>query len=555
MEQKKLLNRLIILSPYLFLTLICLINISWNITDHDDGHTLGYHAMGRNASIQRAYGAYDSMCDYLLSFLPVNYKLLLGCMVGATILASYFIIYFSGRILELLLDGVSKTQVSAALLLFLLAMPEYVYMIFSFKSVYISLSFVLGSFLLLLKNTSLKNTIISALIFGLGVSFRWNMLMMGVPVAVILFVTYLRSLSLLNSILKTCLWGILALGATLLFIYISGYPPSGIYQTYLWGEEYAEKSDFQLFAHISNFSLFFTPATALLFLLGAVYLFQNKPDRKVFFSLFISSSIAIAVISITPLFKFLAPLWLSFIALFVLAIKKIDQYPARKQQLIILSVALLIAFNWFVGIQVSTKSSNWGPGLNVKDNVEELSVFDKNLNTDNRFKLENISIGFHDGLCLPTSEGMRPLYGHWYALFCGRLKKLDEQLNAEPDHILERAHNTNTIVYQDRINPYLLASYLRNGYVTTDPWNKKIPYIKRALSNSTGQVHEMRVRLPQDLFKIDSFIVQTNQYDSVYLMFTFTSTANKFLYQLSDKYPYSYKKLGPMSAVIWRNKP
>ncbi|MFN3445609.1 MAG: hypothetical protein ACK44D_07705, partial [Bacteroidia bacterium] len=75
--------------PYVLLVLVCVPNLSWNITDHDDGHTLGFHNMGRNPDVQRSYGAYDSMCDYLLSFLPIDYEWLLGFMVGVTILASF----------------------------------------------------------------------------------------------------------------------------------------------------------------------------------------------------------------------------------------------------------------------------------------------------------------------------------------------------------------------------------------------------------------------------------------------------------------------------------
>ena len=100
MKNNSVLKYFIILSPYLLLTLICVLNLSWNITDHDDGHTLGFHAMGRNPDIQRSYGAYDSMCDYLLGLLPINYKILLGSMVGATVVSAYLILYFAGRLLQ-----------------------------------------------------------------------------------------------------------------------------------------------------------------------------------------------------------------------------------------------------------------------------------------------------------------------------------------------------------------------------------------------------------------------------------------------------------------------
>jgi MFS family permease len=536
------------------LLVIYLLNATWNLTDHDDGHTLGYHAMGRNEAIQRAYGAYDSMCDFLLGLLPANYTWLMGAMVGGTILASFAILYFSGTLLKRWF-ALNNSEIAIAQLLFLVSMPEFLYMGFSFKSVYISLAIILASASLQFNNISSKaNLFFAAMLFGLGVSFRWNMLMMGAPL-VAMFCWELKGKENWSiTIFYSLFWGILAILSSLFFVYLSGYPPDRIVKTYLWGKEYAEKTDFQLIARIGDLSLFFTPATALSFVLAFLFLIKQKGHSIKFAVLFSITFIAVAAISFAPSFKLIAPLWISFIALFAFAVKYyLTSSPvSRKIQAgFILSA---IAINWFIGIQINTPSSNWGPGLSAKDSLEDMSIFSKNLGTDNRFKFSNVKVGFVDGFALPTSEGYRPLYGHAYALLFGKLKQLDEKLNMESEQVLKRAANTNSIIYQDRINPYLLASYLRNGYQTNQPWNPPLPFVKRTLHNNADTVTELRISNPKELFELDSFVQVTHQYDSVFLMFTFTSACNKFLYDINQNYGYGYIKLGPMSAVIWPQK-
>lgn len=545
-------NSLVIWSPYLFLILVCILNLSWNITDHDDGHTLGFHNMGRNPYIQRSYGAYDSMCDYLLGFLTIDYKLLLGFMVGSTILASFLILYFSAILLKLWFRF-NAFEVALAQLLFLIAMPEFIYMVFSFKSVYIALAIILASANILFKKPeSYQMLLFSAVVFGLAVSFRWNMLMMGIPFTAMLLLDLKRNCSWKNTIFKILTWGTVSITSSLLFIFISGYSPIQIIEIYTWGKEYIEKANFDILSVIGNYSLFITPVTLLLFYLSTLYFRNNKSDLLKLTLLFFCSYISIALISRIPFFKLMAPLWITFIAVFAFACRFIIQSSFRNQRVLILVLLLSIFVNWFLGLQLLTQSSNWGPGLDVKTNVESLDVFDNNLKTDGRFKLENFKVGFFDGFGLPTSEGMRPLYGHFYALFLGKLNRLDEKLNRETDTIIAKASRNNQYIYQDRINPYLLASYCRLEYRTSDLWLQKgKDFSKRKFTDGLNYFTEFRINNPNKLFDIPLFRKQFTRNDTVFLSFTYTSSLNKFLYNLNLTDDISFKKIGPMSAKVW----
>lgn len=539
--------------PYVLLVLVCVPNLSWNITDHDDGHTLGFHNMGRNPDIQRSYGAYDSMCDYLLGFLPVDYHMLLGLMVGSTVLASFAILYFSAELLKKWFNFTS-IEIAFAQLSFLVAMPEFMYMVFSFKSVYIALALILASAYVQFNNPESKvNLIIAAVLFGFGVSFRWNTLMMGAPLATMLLWELKQKNTWLKAINGTFIWGSMALCFSLFFIYISGYSPERIVKTYIWGKEYAEKTDFQLIARIGDLSLFLTPASAILFLLSGIYFIKQRSELGKFSTLFISTFLAVAVISLAPSFKLLAPLWICFIALFAFAGKLILSYSLKLQKITIGIIVCAIAINWFVGVQISTPSSNWGPGLDVKTNVESLNVFDKNLKTDERFKLENIKIGFFDGFCLPTSEGMRPLYGHFYALLMGRLHHLDGKLNQETDKVLQEAKTHQQIIYQDRVNPYLLATYTRYGFTTSDSWKQNAKeFHKRTFTNGKDTITEIRINDPKHLFDINKLKQNINPTDTIYAAFTYTSALNKFLYKWQKENNGHFEKMGPLSAKLWQ---
>jgi hypothetical protein len=148
---------------------------------------------------------------------------------------------------------------------------------------------------------------------------------------------------------------------------------------------------------------------------------------------------------------------------------------------------------------------------------------------------------------------MRPLYGHFYALFAGKLKALDAQLNAETDNLVVMATQTpGNVIYTDRINPYLLASYFRAGYSTTDSGSTQQQYIHRNFSNGSTSFTEMRIRKPKNLDNIPELVQQLQPYQRILLGFTYTSSLNKLLDIWSTDYHYEYKRIGPMAAELFK---
>ena len=136
----------------------------------DDGTTLAYHLLGRNPAIQPPYSAYDSMCDRILSFFTPDYHTLFSVMVGATLVASFFMLFFLTGISASMLSA-SRERMGLYILLFLLAAPEIIYLSMSFKSNIIGFAFILAAHYLAIKNRALRRNssfILSVVFFGFG---------------------------------------------------------------------------------------------------------------------------------------------------------------------------------------------------------------------------------------------------------------------------------------------------------------------------------------------------------------------------------------------------
>lgn len=545
-------TNLITYLPYVITLLVFFINASWNISDHDDGHTLGYHAMGRNENIQRAYGPYDSMCDYLLSLLPSEYKLVYASMIGLTLLSALSFLFFTQKLLTRHFN-IKKNIASLALIAFLISMPEFLYEVFTFKSVMIALNITIISLYVLLESpNSWKNIFLSSLLFGFGVSLRWNILLFAFPTASLYFYFLLRSSNLKKSIIYLFTWGCMSILAIFSFINMSGYTPYRFIETVLWGKGYMENTDFQLIARVADTSLFLTPVSLLLILLGFLYIVKFQKNRHINQIFLLSSILPIFLLGFVPNFKFLVTLWPAFILLIAYGISYLHAIDQSLNRIVLTLISLGIIINWFVGIQISSDTTQWGPGLEIKDEIAEISVFE-NTRADDRIRLENISVGLHDGFSIPTSEGVRPLYGHFYALFQNKLSDLDSKLNSETDTILIRAaHGGNNCIYQDRINPYLLASYFRFNY-STDSASifKDSVFTERIIANGDKQVSELRINSPRNLFDMDAFYNRASNFDTIYLSFTYTSTLNKFLARIEDEKCYDFYRMGPMSAAVF----
>jgi len=539
---------LLALSSYGLIFLTGLFNFSWNISDHDDGHTIAYHVFGRNSELQRVYGEYDSMSDALLSLLPQDYYCVFGAMMLSTFIASFFVIY----LLKKIAFQITKMQpwiIDLAAIAFLLAMPEFLYMSFTFKTVIISLAFILCTYYVVLTIYQVKYSIgrvlISSLIFGFAVSLRWNHLAFGLAIFVDLVYNLSKIEGFKSALIKAITWGSVSFLSALVWIFISGYSPKAFVETILWGTNYMGSTDFQLIARIGDASLFLLPFSLLAISLGLWFSIRAKSRNWQVVLLLLSSLVPYLILGLAPSFKYLSLLWPIFFILFVQMFSLIEHFN-RKPKLVCVSLALIILAPWLIGIQIDIPTSNWGPGFDVRKSV---STKTDKLRLDDRFKISNLRIVTKAGIALPTSEGMRPLLGHFYTLFNGELKYLDTKLNYEVDSILGLASKSKSVIWVDRISPYLLAHLAKGKFMPDRSWNSREVYTERLFTNIYGDsITEFRINNPKNLYEMDT-IKSKYSGQTIYALFTYTSVLNKLEYEL-EKEGVRIERLGALSAVI-----
>ena len=163
----------------------------------DDASSIAYHLLGRNLELQQPYSPYQGMMDVVLSILPPQEQILRVIAIGLTTLAC---ISFGFLLLKLVFEwnnAISQREKFMAALFVILAAPELVYLGLNFMPTMVAISLVIISHLII-RNVKLAEMtrkkerleiIISLLLFGVGVAFRWNTIVYG---AVILSDIYFR---------------------------------------------------------------------------------------------------------------------------------------------------------------------------------------------------------------------------------------------------------------------------------------------------------------------------------------------------------------------------
>lgn len=504
------------------------------------------------------YAAYDSMCDFLLSFLPENFRVVYGFMVFFSLFSSLSLIYFIKKFLSHLFD-LKSISLTTGSILFLVLMPEFLYEVFTFKSVVIAFNLVLiSSFFLIQKPPTLFRIIVSALLFGLAVSLRWNMIIYGLPQAVA-FILVFKDHKWQDVVVNTVLWGGLAIVSSVLFIWISGYTPVEFLNVMLWGKSYMATALTSKVAKIANVSTFLTPVSILFLLIGLLGVLKQK--EKVFnFLIFAAASFApifILGFSTVTGFKNSFFLWPIYVLLFAEIQNHFSKLSLTKNKYktVLITFAIIAAAPWFIGLKIDIPYSNWGPGFQLKT-YPTGGLEQSHKKIDKRFDLSNIKIGFYAGNAIPVPEGYRPLGGHFFTLFGNKLNELDAQLNEETDRVVSAAlkNRKNTIVIEDRRNPYLLVSYARKGLKLAGEYKggSEEFIVRPVVMNNKEVFYEGRVANSNKL-KTNDWIIEvfkTIPYEKIYLAFTYSSLLNSLELDLKSNPNLIFERFGPFSGEI-----
>jgi hypothetical protein len=535
--------------------------------DGDDASTIAYHLMGRNKDLQPAYSAYQGMMDKMLSYLPQEEDLLRRISMLITGIAGIFMVIL---ILILVFEWVDCENAPPKKMLItvitLLAAPELFFFGLVYSPTLVALCLLLTAHLILRRvfrspnwldfadKKQITYIILSLLLFGFGVSFRWNTILYMFVIAVDLILLQSDISKPLLPQLKKRIgfgfsWLFLALMTSIIMIFISGYGYADFIDT------------FGIIAFVVNqsgsistgtgtpfkevilnaaltLSPMFTPAFGLITMTGFVA-FVRRRDPLILV-------ILVGILSALPFAKSGVPKFIiTSLPIFVLCFVQgiITLWGRIGQNWVKLTVNLmlflLLLTPWMLGIRVVRGGTAYGPGFEIRpyDYVDFIGPM-------------QFSVILDSGAAFPTPEGQRPLYGYAYALIGGDWRQFMLKKDAERTADIQYAILLGCPIVITNWSPdYYLNKLYAMGFKTNDPYYPDEHYFtQRDFMNLEHQsvtllIHEIEEDNAND-FVAHLFdpIIKSDK-----IVITGYPSVMRYFY---SHYPEAMESIGPVSALV-----
>ena len=436
----------------------------------------------------------------------------------------------------------------------LLAVPELSYLGLGYAPSLIAICLVVSAHLLLRSLSAstvipARRILLSLFLFGLGVSFRWNVLTYGLVIFADLASDPRFGPGLRDRIAPAALWGFLALLASLVMIGLSGYGLSTILAAfpraaYVFNQAgtLAPGLASSLLDALQNTAITLTTLlTPALVLLAAVGLFRTIRKRSPL-GWVISAGFAGALPWLgSGVPKFLIVCMPVLLLSFVLGMDSLWSYSRERFSKLVLPAIILLAllFPWLVGVRIDRPEIAWGPAFERKPfdykEVEGTSL--------------RLSLG--PGLAFPTPEGPRALYGHAYVLFGGGWKRFILEDAAERTHaITSTLEDEIPLVVTSWSPDFFLDELYLKGFQTSDPHDRKTAdgrFVERRFTDAQGRsltmyFHEIESDSADDLIAVLS---GSSLPPKIVLVGYPTTLHLAFLY-----HPESLQSLGARTALL-----
>lgn len=549
--------------PVIFLGLIFWRAGTFVYIDGDDAASIAYHVMGRDPQLQPVYSPYHGMMDRVLSLLPASEPVLRHTAFSLTRLAGVFFVIL---LLLLAFDWLKQIAIETTAgqkaliaLVFLLAAPELAYLSLTYSPTLLAMCLALAAHLLLrycLRQTDLpavRTFILYALtlvLFGLGVSFRWNVATYALVILADLLIWPMdktRSKHWLYAIL----WGGLASLSAVVMVALSGYGLSDFLvkvQTVQYVMNQAGSLGPQAETSLSEILLrsgltltsLFTPGFVGLALLGLTHLMRTRHPLLL--------PVMAGLLSALPWLKSGVPKFIitslpPLVLLVGLGLWVLMQFAQRRNlKVILLMLSLVVlASPWLVGVQMSRASAAWGPGFAMRRFDEPPAA-------------NGVRVVWGPGAAFPTPEGVRALYGHGWVLL-GEWKTFTQKAAAERQQVIETALRLNLPIVVTNWAPeyYLNALYAR-GFQTSDPYDHLGTdgfFTERRFQNASGQtvvLHYAELEGEESTFVIKT-LSGLNAPNKIVL-----TGYSRTLRELYQTHPNALQSLGFNSALVQLDK-
>lgn len=536
---------------YLFYCLLFVIlgfkSLNLNYIEGDDAQMILYHVFGRDASFQPPYSPYHSMFDAMLSLVSTQNETSLRIFsLVFSFLLSLMVLLFIAKIIDMVFDF-KKKEICWFLLGLPFVIPEMLFSSLIINPTNISFAFVLLSHIFLikyLKNKSIMSVLLSVLLFGFGVSFRWSS---GFYIFVLFghFIfsnaSHIKNLISLDRLKKSVFlfpWFILSV---ILWIQISGYSIVDVYDVFIAGSKYIETQELSILSIGVTAISFITPALSVLLILGVIHCVKEK----LFFPL------AMLLISIVPYFTMgIIPMYKYMITTVLpLVLVSVYGYISIKKRIHKYILYAVVIVPWFIGFQIKSNTA-WGPGFEVRSIINS-EINETNFNPDKSTSIDDVNVVFGSGMAMPTSEGPRPLFGFGKALLTEWYRFVSNN-NIERESSVNYAIENNCNILQD-VNHSLITSKLCElGYVTEDEFKAGSQFgIHRAFYNETKHISVDVFKNKKALFDselMNSYMSKQKNKVVVYSKYTNIMT------KLQSKYQNQFKQQGAFWGILILNE-
>jgi hypothetical protein len=523
-------------------------SLTFVYVEGDDATSIAYHAFGRKPDLQPPYSAYQSMMDGLLALLPASEKLVRVTALCLVSLGPPLVSIFITLLAFEWTPGLMRIQPWIACLLVPLLVPELFYLGLVYTPAILALAAVLGAHLWvrrrLISTYSNGRTVfsdpgflLSAVLFGVGAAFRWDVLAYGglIVVDIWLGTGLLRQRSKrpgADRFRAGLFWGALALSSWVASATLNGYGPFAILKTVRESGPLEHYPELAVFA--ATIQPFTTPGIFLFGLIGCIVLFRYK-HRLILI-------LALSLILAARFLPFGVPKWFLIAVPPVIVCSLVGFCAAwnglRQQQgtrhVVRLAMILLVLAPWLFGFHVSHGDSAYGPGFEIKP-------FDHTVTAK-----QNAHLVIGPGALVPTSEGPRALGGHAWVLLGGGWRKIGEQGAAQISQAVQEALERKLPLLMDEQQGFAAATLLGMQFTTHDSWNRTISprfLIERRFASRDGkrQIRVMELKKKEKVLTAeDARRLQILANSDTLVMYAYTSTLRRY-YKLS---PVCLEKVG-----------
>ena len=459
---------------------IYIFSLTFHYVEGDDAYSVFYHVLG-NINIQGPYASYQGMMDVIMHLLPKDETTI---RIFAISFHAFFGMLFPMLIIRLIRTyGISNGKEDHLLLFAFLMpfiMPEFIFFGLYYQCSSVAMCLLLIAHLIwkqVYSNTSvsskLPKILLGAVIFGIGVCFRWDT---GLYLLVVLFdlwMTKTDNLKKKNLILPSVgnLFLLsLCVGACVIgLIYAEGYSFHDIIFRMSSSQDLVAIDNRKISwkENIGSGISVFTPFTIIFLIIGSFFsVAKKKPYLLLLF-----------IIAYTPILKLLPTEILNprriinslpaMVTLCYVGYYYILEAFVSQRKLVFTVILIVVFIPWAVGMQINTNATMWGPGFDIKRTIPTNNISKTEIGeVDSRIEVKSFKpVLFQGGFAVPF-EGPRPLWGYADVIFGGKWRKLITYQNDERDDMIAKARTNKYPILQLDFGVNMMINLLRDGYTT-----------------------------------------------------------------------------------------